>query len=196
MSEVRIKVGPKTYSIACGPGEEEQVAKLGALIDENYAKLGTSRAPLEANNVVFAALFMADELTEARKAASDARVELTETRQEMQRIKDDAANELRKANANSDQQKEKAGGKKAEMREEIETLRKAEERARKDNEKLKAELANVEESARHQHDMFGGPAEDAALSEALAEKLEALAKRAETMASELANKLEGQAASH
>ncbi len=192
MSEVRIKVGPKTYPIACGPGEEEQVAKLGGLIDEYYAKLGTARAPLEAHNLVFAALFMADELTEARKAAGDVRAEIAELRQEMQRASDDAANELRKAEARVDQQKEKSGGKKAELREEIETLRKAEARARKDNESLKAELAEATKSARHQHDMFGGPAEDAALSEALAEKLEALAKRAETTASEL----EGQATSH
>ncbi len=192
MSEVRITVGPKSYSIACGPGEEERVAKLGAVIDENYAKLGTSRAPLEAHNVVFAALFMADEMAETRKAADDLRAELAETRQEMQRAADDAANELRKAQAKVDQQKEKSGGKKAELREEIETLRKAEARARKDNAKLKAELEEATKSARHQHDMFGGPAEDEALSEALAEKLEALAKRAELTASEL----EGQATSH
>lgn len=189
MSEVRITVGPKTYPIACGPGEEEQIAKLGALINENYEKLGTSRAPLEANNVVFAALFMADELTEARSAAGDLRAEMAELRQEMQRAADDAANELHNAKSNADQQKEKAGGNKAELREEIETLRKAEARARSDNDELKAELAEVTKNARHQHDMFGGPAEDAALSEALADKLEALAKRAETTASAITNDL-------
>ena len=39
--------------------------------------------------------------------------------------------------------------------------------------------------ARHQHDLFGGPAEDAALSQAIAEKLEALAIRAEATATML-----------
>lgn len=192
MSEVRIKIGPKTYPIACGPGEEEQVAKLGALIDEHYAKLGNARAPLEAQNVVFAALFMADELTETRKSTSDARAEISEVRQQLQRAQDDAANAEKQASAKFEQQNEKAGGKKAELRAEIETLRKAEERTRKDNDALKAEIAEMKEAARHQHDMFGGPAEDAALSEALVEKLEALAARAETVASEL----EGQAGSH
>ncbi len=188
MSQVNITIGPKTYSIACGPGEEERVTKLGALINENYAKLGTSRAPLEAQNIVFAALFMADELTEAKSAMKSAQADLAETRQEMQRAADDAANALKKANSDVEQQKEKSGGKKAELRAEIETLRKSEERTRKENAKLKAEIAELQERGRHQHDMFGGPAEDAALSDALAEKLEALATRAETTASELEGK--------
>ncbi|MEP3421081.1 MAG: cell division protein ZapA [Erythrobacter sp.] len=192
MSEVRITIGPKTYSIACGPGEEERVEKLGALINENYAKLGSSRAALEAQNIVFAALFMADELTEAKSAIKDAQADLAETKQAMQRAADDAANELKQVKDSVDHQKEKSGGKKAELRAEIETLRKAEERTRKDNEKLKAEIAEMQERARHQHDLFGGPAEDAALSEALAEKLEALATRAEATASEL----EGRGTSH
>ncbi|MFU7528984.1 cell division protein ZapA [Qipengyuania sp. ASV99] len=183
MSKVRIKVGPMNYSIACGPGEEEQVSRLGALIDEHYARLGDARAPLEAQNVVFAALFMADELAEARTAANQARAELTEARQELQHAKDDAANALRKAISQTDEHLEKAGGKKAELLAEIETLRKAEERARKDNAALKAEVAELQDRARHQHDLFGGPAEDAALSLALAEKLEALAVRVEAAAS-------------
>ncbi len=185
MSQVSIKVGPKTYSIACGPGEEEKVAKLGAVIDENYAKLGDSRAALEAQNLIFAALFMADELDEVRTALTSARLEVAEARQEAQRAKDDAANAKREAEAQIEEDKEKSGGKKAELRAEIETLRKAEERARKDNATLKADIAELQERARHQHDLFGGPAEDAALSEAMAEKLEALAAKAEATASKL-----------
>lgn len=192
MNRVRIKVGPRHYEIACDPADEDKVRKFGALIDENYAKLGASRAAQEAENMVFAALFMADELDEARKAVNDSRAELAETRSELQRAQDDAANALRKANAEAEQVKEKSGNGKAELRAEIETLRKAEEHARKENARLKAEIAELQERARHQHDLFGGPAEDAALSEALAEKLEALAARAEATASEL----EGRAGSH
>ncbi len=187
-----IKVGPKTYTIACGPGEEDRVVKLGRLIDEHYSKLGDTRHSLEAHNVVFAALFMADELGEAQKAASDARAELAEMKQELQRAKDDAENAIKRADSQHEQTKEKSGSKKAELRAEIETLRKAEEQARKDNKKLKAEIEELRENSRHQHDMFGGPAEDAAHSEALAEKLEALAIRAEAAASEL----EAKAGSH
>lgn len=185
MTQVRIKIGPRTYSIACGPGDEEKVEKFGRLIDENYAKLGTARAAQEADNLVFAALFMADELDEARTAINNASLEIGELKQKLQRAEDDAANALKKAASQSEQDIERNGSAKAELRAEIETLRKAEERARKDNAGLKAQLSVWEERARHQHDLFGGPAEDAALSQAIAEKLEALAIRAEATATML-----------
>lgn len=185
MTQVRIKIGPRTYSIACGPGDEEKVERFGRLIDENYAKLGTARAAQEADNLVFAALFMADELDEARTAINNASLEIGELKQKLQRAEDDAANALKKAASQSEQDIERNGSAKAELRAEIETLRKAEERARKDNAGLKAQLSVWEERARHQHDLFGGPAEDAALSQAIAEKLEALAIRAEATATML-----------
>ncbi|NQZ46195.1 MAG: hypothetical protein HRT63_01515, partial [Erythrobacter sp.] len=96
-----------------------------------------------------------------------------------------AANAIQKANSENATTKERSGSKKAELQAEIATLRKAEERARKENAALKAQIADMEERARHQHDLFGGPAEDAALSDALAQQLEALALRAESTASEL-----------
>ena len=185
MTQVKIKVGPRSYPIACGPGDEEKVAKFGALIDRNYAKLGTARAAQEADNVVYAALFLADELDEAQEFMRDAKVEITELKQELQRAQDDAANAIQKANSENATTKERSGSKKAELQAEITTLRKAEERARKENAALKAQIADMEERARHQHDLFGGPAEDAALSDALAQQLEALALRAESTASEL-----------
>lgn len=189
MSQVSVKIGPKSYTIACGPGEEERVAKLGALIDEQYSKLGNSRAPLEATNLVFAALFMADELSEARSTITANQAEISETRSQLQRAEDDAANALQKATASTEQEKAKAGGKKAELRAEIDTLRKAEQRARKENDKLRAEISDLKEQARHQHDLFGGPADDAAHSDALAEMLETLAAKAEAAASELEGQL-------
>ena len=185
MTQVRIKIGPRTYSIACGPGDEEKVERFGRLIDENYAKLGTARAAQEADNLVFAALFMADELDEARTAINNASLEIGEIKQKLQRAEDDAANAAKKAASQNEHESERNGSAKAELRAEIETLRKAEERARKDNAGLKAQLSVWEERARHQHDLFGGPAEDAALSQAIAEKLEALAIRAEATATML-----------
>lgn len=191
MTQVRIKVGPRSYPIACGPGDEEKVAQFGALIDANYAKLG-GRSAQEADNVVYAALFLADELDEAQEFMRDAKVEITELKQKLQAAEDDAANAVQKANSDKEHHKERSGSKKAELRAEIATLRKAEERARKENAKLKAQISEMEERARHQHDLFGGPAEDAALSEALAEQLEELAVRVESTASEL----EAQAGAH
>jgi cell division protein ZapA len=70
MSTVILTIGPKNYTVACADGEEAQVQALGALIAEKYAQIGSARAPLEAQNMLFAALFMADELADARKAQS------------------------------------------------------------------------------------------------------------------------------
>jgi cell division protein ZapA len=67
MSTVTLNIGPKTYTIACADGEEAHIEGLGAMIAEKYTLLGASRAPLEAQNLLFAALFLADELAEARK---------------------------------------------------------------------------------------------------------------------------------
>ncbi|WP_086618574.1 cell division protein ZapA [Erythrobacter tepidarius] len=68
MSTVTLTIGPKSYSIACADGEEAHIEALGAMIAEKYAQIGAARAPLEAQNLLFAGLFLADELAEARKA--------------------------------------------------------------------------------------------------------------------------------
>ncbi|MGY6551715.1 MAG: cell division protein ZapA [Erythrobacter sp.] len=67
MSTVTLTIGPKSYPIACADGEEAHIEALGAIIAGHYAKLGNARAPLEAQNMLFAALFMADEVAEARQ---------------------------------------------------------------------------------------------------------------------------------
>ena len=67
MSTVTLTIGPKTYPVSCADGEETHIEALGAMIAEKYALLGSARAPLEAQNLLFAALFLADELAEARK---------------------------------------------------------------------------------------------------------------------------------
>jgi len=72
MSTVTLSIGPKNYTIACADGEEAHIRALGAMIAEKYARLGQARAPLEAQNLLFAALFLADELAEARKRAAAA----------------------------------------------------------------------------------------------------------------------------
>ena len=70
MSTVTLSIGPKSYTVACADGQEAHIQALGAMIAEKYARLGSSRAPLEAQNLLFAALFLADELAEARKQAA------------------------------------------------------------------------------------------------------------------------------
>ncbi len=101
MSTVTLTIGPKSYSIACADGEEAHIEALGAMIAEKYALLGASRAPLEAQNLLFAALFLADELAEARKgkpaaAPAAAADETPALRAEIARLEADLA-EARKA---------------------------------------------------------------------------------------------------
>jgi cell division protein ZapA len=67
MSTVTLSIGPKSYTVACADGQEAHIKALGAMIAEKYAQLGSARAPLEAQNLLFSALFLADELAEARK---------------------------------------------------------------------------------------------------------------------------------
>lgn len=69
MNTVNLVIGPKTYTVACAAGQEAHIRSLGAMIAEKYAQLGEARAPLEAQNLLFAALFLADELDQAKKAA-------------------------------------------------------------------------------------------------------------------------------
>lgn len=72
MSTVTLSIGPKSYTVACADGQEAHIRALGAMIAEKYAQLGSARAPLEAQNLLFAALFLADELDQAKKRLGDA----------------------------------------------------------------------------------------------------------------------------
>jgi cell division protein ZapA len=98
MSTVTLTIGPKNYVIACADGEEAQIAALGAVVAEKYAQLGTSRAPLEAQNILFAALFIADELAEARRqiaAVSPARIaDLEQQVKQLQLVEKAAQDEI------------------------------------------------------------------------------------------------------
>ena len=69
MSEVKLKIGKILYTVACPAGQEAHIAKLGQMIAEKYEALGNARAPQEAQNLLFSALFLADELHELKDAA-------------------------------------------------------------------------------------------------------------------------------
>ncbi|MEP2235382.1 MAG: cell division protein ZapA [Alteripontixanthobacter sp.] len=105
-TEVSFAVGGRKYTVACAPGEEAKVASLGALIDGKLDQLGGNLAPQEAQNLLFAALLLADELQEARsqsdsQAASgeDLKAQLAEAQQRAETAiadKDRMAEELEK----------------------------------------------------------------------------------------------------
>lgn len=69
MNRKRVKVGGQTYSVACEPGDEARVEALARSVDERLDRLGGARAPTAAQNLLLAALMLADELEEARSAA-------------------------------------------------------------------------------------------------------------------------------
>jgi cell division protein ZapA len=167
MPEVAIKIGPRTYQVRCGEGEQERITALGALIAEKYAQLGAARAPTESQNLLFTALFIADELAEARNQADAAH-----------RKAKAAKDELETFLAKSAHEQSRNGGKKAELKAEIETLRKSEARAREEIRSLKADLTALREANEHQHDLFGTPVDENTVASAL----ERLAERAETAA--------------
>ena len=70
MSEVTLSVGGKHYTVACAAGQEAHITQLGAMIDAKIASLNGSRSNYDAQNLLFAALFLADELCEARSERS------------------------------------------------------------------------------------------------------------------------------
>ena len=70
MSEVKLVVGGRNYTLACQDGEEDHVRKLAGMIDERLTAMGSNLTSFEGQNLLFAALFLADELTEAKKSSA------------------------------------------------------------------------------------------------------------------------------
>lgn len=68
MSEVSLPIGGRTYRVACAPGEEDRVARLGAVVAEKLAAMGNLSGH-EAQNLLFAALLLADEAYEKREGS-------------------------------------------------------------------------------------------------------------------------------
>lgn len=80
MSEVALSIGGRSYKVACAPGEEDHVSRLGAAID---AKLRTmpQLGAQDAQNLLFAALLLADDLHESRNADTAALDEAAQARE-------------------------------------------------------------------------------------------------------------------
>ncbi|MDD3799668.1 MAG: cell division protein ZapA [Novosphingobium sp.] len=72
MSNVTLRIGGRSYTVACAEGEEQHVAMLGRLIDEKVATMGTAGGQNEVRSLLFASLLLADELHDARQAKGQA----------------------------------------------------------------------------------------------------------------------------
>ncbi|GGD91722.1 hypothetical protein GCM10011515_09240 [Tsuneonella deserti] len=79
MSEVALSIGGRVFRVACAPGEEERVGRLGALINEKLASMGNLSGH-EAQNILFAALLLADQVHEGGDTVSRADDEIAQAR--------------------------------------------------------------------------------------------------------------------
>lgn len=70
MSEVTLAIGGRRYTVACAAGEEAHVSQLGAEVDRKLVEMGDNLSPQEAQNLLFAALLLAEDLHQSRKSGS------------------------------------------------------------------------------------------------------------------------------
>jgi len=68
MNTVNLIIGGRDYAVACARGEEEHVTRLGGLIDEKLDQLPQASNQSEVRGLLFAALLLADEVSEWRQA--------------------------------------------------------------------------------------------------------------------------------
>ena len=64
MSNVVLQIGGRSFSVACEPGEEAHVEALGRAIDAKIASVEGAAQQSESRMLLFAALMLADELSE------------------------------------------------------------------------------------------------------------------------------------
>jgi cell division protein ZapA len=70
MAQVSVSIGGRAYRLACNPGEEAHLEALARTVDEKIRAMRAAFGEIgDQRLVVMAALTIADELSEARKAA-------------------------------------------------------------------------------------------------------------------------------
>ena len=70
MSEVKLEVGGRRYTVSVADGQEDNLRSLAATVDGKIAGMGKAVSSNEAKNLLFAAILLADELEETKKKAS------------------------------------------------------------------------------------------------------------------------------
>ena len=72
MADVTIEVGGRRYDVTCRDGEEEQLRRLGKLVDEKAAQARAAVGGVtEVRALLLAALLLADELADLRAAKAN-----------------------------------------------------------------------------------------------------------------------------
>jgi cell division protein ZapA len=70
MSNVKLAIGGRQFTVACAEGEEDHVTGLGEMIAAKVGTMADSNGQNEARMLLFAALLLADELHEATVRSS------------------------------------------------------------------------------------------------------------------------------
>mgnify|MGYP004552122635 CR=1 FL=1 len=71
MAEVDIRIGGRKYELACRAGDEDRLRGLADLVDQKASEAARGMGGLnEVRQLLFAALLLADELSEARARAA------------------------------------------------------------------------------------------------------------------------------
>jgi cell division protein ZapA len=71
LNQVTLTIGGRKHTVSCAAGEEDHVTRLGESIDAKFQQLGNVSVP-DSQNMLFAALLLADELHEAKATVSAA----------------------------------------------------------------------------------------------------------------------------
>jgi cell division protein ZapA len=66
MNEVTLNIGGRAYTVSCEPGQEDHIADLGDMIEAKLNTMG-QLSPQRSQNLLFAGLFLADELQETKR---------------------------------------------------------------------------------------------------------------------------------
>jgi len=76
MAEVDIRIGGRKYELACRDGDEDRLRELAEIVDQKAAEAARGMGGLnEVRQLLFAALLLADELSEVRARPAPAPVD-------------------------------------------------------------------------------------------------------------------------
>lgn len=67
MSDVSLKIGGRHYRVACAPGEEPRLERLGSIINAKLASEPGLTSQTESRMLLFAALLLADQVDELQR---------------------------------------------------------------------------------------------------------------------------------
>jgi cell division protein ZapA len=72
MSNVKLAIGGRQFTVACAEGEEDHVTGLGEMIASKIDAMGDISSQSETRMLLFAALLLADELHDATSRSGEA----------------------------------------------------------------------------------------------------------------------------